>query len=39
MRILLSPQQIKSLINKEKRLIPLLFQNKFIIVYLKIIAQ
>jgi len=39
MRILLSPHQIKSLINQEKRLIPLLFQNKFIIGYLKIIAQ
>ena len=39
MRILLSPQQIKSLINQENRLIPLHFQNKFIIGYLKIKAQ
>jgi len=39
MRILLSPQQIKNLINQENRLIPLLSQNKFIIGYLKIVAQ
>jgi len=39
MRILLSPQETKSLINHENRLIPLHFQNKFIIGYLRIIAQ
>ena len=39
MSILLTPHQIKSLINQENRLIPLLFQNKIIIGYLKIIAQ
>jgi len=39
MRILLSPHQIKSLINQENRFIPLLFQNKFNIGYLKIVVQ
>jgi len=39
MRTLLSPHKKKSLINQEYRLIPLLFQNKFIIGYLKIKAQ